>query len=125
MAKFDYSKSRQTAKNLINKFGLPGQFIKTGENGGFDEWGNPAGPSNDVVIDGIVTPLLPLSQDEIERIGENITEGDKMCFFHSEVAPDIGYLHTQNGIEWRVVAVLKEITSVDGVNVFRKLQMRR
>ena len=125
MPKFDYSDARETARQLINDFGQAGRFIKSGDTGGFDEFGNPTGGGNEIVIDGIVTPLLPISKDGMESGGANIIDGDKMCFFHSEQAPEIGYEHTQNGVKWRVVSVLKEITSVDGVNVFRKFQMRR
>lgn len=125
MTKFDYTKARETAERLIDKFGQAGQFVKSGEKGGYDSLGNPIADEPDIVISGIVTPLLPISKDEMERDGANIIDGDKMCFFHSEQAPDVGYFHTQNGVKWRVIAMLKEITSVDGINVFRKFQLRR
>ena len=125
MSKFDYTSSRDTASQLISDFGQAGQFIKSGDTGGYDEYGNVIAASPDVIIDGTVTPLLPITKDELERGGASIIDGDKACFFHSDTAPEIGYEHTQNGVKWRVVAVLKEITSVDGVNVFRKFQMRR
>ena len=53
-----------------------------------------------------------------------IQSGDSYCFFHSEDEPEIGMLPTDNGKAWRVVSII-ELTSVGGVNVFRKLQMRR
>lgn len=125
MASFNYEEARTDAEEIINDYGQAGQFIKKGTTGGYDERMNPLPDQPDIVINGIVTPLLPLSKDEAERSGSSIVDGDKMCFFHSDNAPEIGYQNTQNGVTWRMVSVLKEIASIDGVNVFRKFQMRK
>lgn len=122
---FDYDEARATVLELITEFGGDGEFIKVGDTGGYDDYGNAIAPSADIVISGTVTPLLPFEIGEVAGSNGTIIQADKFCFFHSDTAPEIGYTHTQNGVEWRVVSILKEITSIDGVNVFRKLQMRR
>ena len=122
---FDYDEARETALELITEFGGDGSFVKVGDSGGYDEYGDPIAATPDVVITGTVTPLLPFKIGEIADSNGTIVMTDKHCFFHSDIAPEIGYTHTQNGVEWRVVSILKEITSVDGVNVFRRLQLRR
>ena len=120
---FDYSNARATAEKLISIYGAAGQFIKTGSTGGFDDYGNVIADEPDITIDGIVTPLLSFKTNEVD--GQNILASDSYCFFHSDTAPEVGYQHTQNGVVYRVVSIMKEITSVGGVNVFRKLQLRR
>lgn len=126
---FDYNKSRATAERLITKFGQSGEFVLSGDTGGYDDFGNPLPAQPDVVISGIVTPLLDFGTDtkkaSYESSGLNIIAGDKYCFFHSETAPEVGYEHTQNGVAYRMVAMMKELTSVDGINTFRKIQLRR
>ena len=122
---FDYNEARATALELITEFGGTGEFIKTGDTGGYDEYGDPIAATPDIVISDTVTPLLPFKIGDIAGSNGTIVQADKYCFFHSDTAPGIGYTHTQNGVEWRVVSILSEITSVDGVNVFRRLQLRR
>lgn len=123
MVKFDYVKARQVAKGLIDKFGQAGNFTKEGGGaGGYDRSGNPIPPEPDTVVSGIVTPLLSYKQQEID--GEQIKSTDNYVFFHSEVEPPIGAKSTVNGNEYRVVNV-KKLDSVDGVNVYCKLQLRR
>ena len=68
-----------------------------------------------------MTPILPFKQNEID--GKTIQTGDGYVFFHSDTAPTIGYLHTQNGDTWRAVNIM-EMTSVDGVHVYCKVQLR-
>lgn len=120
---FDYNKSRATAEKLITKFGQAGEFVLSGDTGGYDDFGDPLPAQPDVVISGIVTPLLSFKTNEVDN--ENILASDSYVLFHSETAPEVGYEHTQNGVTYRMVAMMKELTSVDGVNVFRKIQLRR
>lgn len=123
MTKFDYGKARRVAKGLIDKFGQAGSFTKEGGGaGGYDDFGNVILPEPDTVISGIVTPLLSYKQQEID--GEQIKSTDSYVFFHSEAEPPIGAKAVMNGSEYRVVNV-KKLDSVDDVNVYRKLQLRR
>lgn len=123
MAKFNYNKARQTAKGLIDKFGQTGSFIKEGSGtGGYDDFGNPLPAEPDIVINGIVTPLLSYKQQEVD--GEQIKSTDSYVFFHSEAEPPIGAKTVLNSDEYRVVDI-KKLDSVDDINVYRKLQLRR
>ena len=123
MTKFDYAKARQVAKGLIDKFGQAGSFTKEGGGaGGFDRSGNPISSEPDTVISGTVTPLLSYKQQEID--GEQIKSTDSYVFFHSESEPQIGAKSVLNGDEYRVVDI-KKLDSVDDINVYRKLQLRR
>ena len=125
MATIDYTAKRATAERLIKKFGAAGEFILKGSAGGYDAYGNVAADTGDVIISGTVTPLLPFSPTIEEQTNSAILSSDKHCLFHSETKPEIGYTHTQNGNEYRVVAILSEIESVDGVVVFTQLQLRK
>lgn len=120
---FDYNKARDTAQRLIDKFGAAGSFVKGGSNGGYDDYGRPIPPEPDITINGLVTPILSFKSSEID--GDSILSTDGYVFFHSETAPGIGYFQTQNGVKYRFISMLSEITSVDGVNVFRKIQVRK
>lgn len=123
MAAFDYVKARSVAKGLIEKFGQAGAFTKEGGGaGGYDDFGNVIPPEPDTVISGAVTPLLSYKQQEID--GEQIKSTDSYVFFHSEAEPPIGAKTVLNGDEYRVVDI-KKLDSVDSVNVYRKLQLRR
>lgn len=123
MAKFNYDKARQVAEGLIDKFGQAGSFIKEGSGaGGYDNFGNPLPADPDIVINGVVTPLLSYNQQEID--GEQIKSTDSYVFFHSEAEPPIGAKTVLNGDEYRVVDI-KKLDSVDDINVYRKLQLRR
>ena len=120
---FDYADARVTAEALIGEFGQGVVLVKKGNDGGYDpETGDPIAPTLDTQIGGVVTPLLSYKSAEVD--GELIQSGDSYCFFHSDDEPEIGMLLTDNGKVWRVVSII-ELTSVGGVNVFRKLQMRR
>lgn len=123
MAKIDYNKARQVVKVLVDKSGQAGSFIKKGNGaGGYDDFGNPLPAEPDMVINGIVTPLFNYKQQEID--GEQIKSTDSYVFFHSEAEPLIGAKTVLNGDEYRVVDI-KKLDSVDGINVYRKLQLRR
>lgn len=120
--KFDYAKARATAEALITKFGEPTTLIIKGQAGGFDEFGDVVPDTPDTEITGIATPLLRYKRDEIDN--SSILEDDAYIFFHSDDEPLIGMQHTQNGVTYRIISIV-DITSVDGTNVYRKLQLRK
>ena len=122
MAAFDYANARSVAVKLITKFGQAGQVIKEGNESGWDSSGNVIAAQPDVTIDGIVTPLLQYKQFEID--GEHVLATDSYVFFDSSTAPEIGMMITINAQQFRVVNVTI-MTSVDGINVYRKLQLRK
>lgn len=120
---FNYAEKRATAEKLITKFGGSGSFVVPGNDGGFDpNTGDNIPAQPDVSIDGIITPALQFKQQEVD--GETVQWGDAYVFFHSDNEPPIGALTTINGVTWRCVRVM-ELTSVDGVNVYRKVQIRK
>ena len=120
---FDYSEARAAAEALIGEFGESATLSKPGTDAGYDpNTGDPIQSIPGSYVTGLVTPLLSYKSTEID--GELIQAGDSFCFFHSDEAPEIGMALTINGHDWRVVSIV-DLTSVDGVNVFRKLQLRR
>lgn len=120
---FDYSEARATAEALIGEFGESATLVKPGTDAGYDpNTGDPIPSIPGSYVNGLVTPLLSYKSTEVD--GELIQTGDSYCFFHSTEAPVIGMILTVNGHDWRVVSIV-DLTSVDGVNVFRKLQLRR
>ena len=120
---FDYSEARATAEAIIGEFGESATLSKPGTDAGYDpNTGDPVPSTPGSYVNGLVTPLLSYKSSEID--GELIQAGDSYCFFHSDEAPGIGMVLTINGHDWRVVSIV-DLTSVDGVNVFRKLQLRR
>ncbi len=122
MATFDYSKALLVAKGLIVKFGSSGSFILSGNTGGYDDSGNVIAATDDNVIEGTITPLLQYKTSEID--GQNILMGDSYVFFDSDTPPEIGYHTTINGDILRAVDVTS-LTSVDGVRVYTKIQLRK
>jgi len=122
MAAFDYANAHAVAVKLITKFGQPADIIKKGNAGGYDTSGNVIAAQPDVIISGIITPLLQYKQSEID--GENVQSGDSYVFFESTTLPEIGYMVTVNAIEFRVID-LTNLTSVDGIKIYLKMQLRR
>ena len=119
---FDYNDARETALEIISEFGKAGVVTKKGTTGGTDAFGNVTPDVPDINISGIITPLLQYKSAEID--GESIKRGDSYVLFHSDVAPEIGYQTNVNGVVMRVVDTYT-LDSVDDINVFRKLQLRR
>lgn len=121
---FDYIDARNTAKELIEEFGQAGKVIKKGSTGGYDEHGNLKPDDPDAEVNGTITPLLRYNSNEID--GESIQDGDAYVFFHSDSDVDdwINYQVAVNGVTFRVVGMVT-LDSVDDINVFRKLQLRR
>ena len=123
MAKFDYVKARGVAEKLINKFGDDGSFILAGNgSGGYDDFGNVIPPEPDAVFSGTITPLLSYKQMEVD--GSRILATDTYVYFHSDNEPPIDSKTTINGDEYRLINI-KKLGSVDGVNVYRKMQLRK
>ena len=122
MAAFDYVNAHSVAVKLITKFGQPANVIKKGNAGGYDTSGNVIAPQPDITISGIVTPLLQYKQSEVD--GENVQRGDSYVFYESDSLPEIGYMVTVNAIEFRVMD-LTNLTSVDGIKIYLKMQLRR
>ena len=119
---FDYTEANQDAGELIVEFGQASSFVVAGTgSGGYDDYGNVTAADPDTTISGIVTPLLRYKQREID--GEQILSTDSYVFFHSDVEPPIDSKVTINGTTYRSVNVVK-IDSVDGINVYRKIQLR-
>ena len=122
MATIDYTAKRATAERLIKKFGDSADFILKGSTGGYDAYGNVTDDTDDIIISGTITPLLSYSTAEID--GEAILASDSYAYFYSDTAPEIGYTVTINGDEFRVISI-KELTSVDGINIYRRIQLRK
>ena len=122
MSKFDYVKARKYAESIIGDFGASGSVYTLGEDGGEDMLGNPLPSIPGVVIDGLVTPLLKYKQAEVN--GQNILATDNYIFLHSELEPEIDMLHDSGGNTYRVMDIVK-LDSVDGVRIYRKLQLRK
>lgn len=127
---FDYEQARADAKEIIEEFGLAGTFTKDGAgSGGYDDFGNPIPAEPDIVINGIVTPLLPFGLQTLSSLTEEekstIKKSDGYVFFHSEDAAPIGATITMNGNVYRIKSELKSLTSVDGTNVFRSYHLTR
>lgn len=117
----DYNADRAAAKEQIEEWGQPSTVIKKGVTGGDDEWGDPIADIPDVTINGIITPFLAAKKAEINDT--SVLMGDGFVFFHSDIAPEIGYQTTLNGQTYRVVN-MKVLNSVDDINIYRKLQLR-
>ena len=123
MSRFDYGKMRALAQKLIDKFGGEAQFIKAGQQGGFDpDTGEQTPDTPDYVIDGLSTPIRYYKSSEAD--GTVIKMGDGSIFFHSDIEPEIDMKITLNGDTFRAVNLIK-MKSVQGVKVSCKVQLRR
>jgi len=122
MVAFNYTNARLTATKLITKFGEAANFVIKGNDGGYDDDGNVIAPQPDTNISGIVTPLLRYKSKEVNET--TILTGDTYVFFDSNNDVPVGAVITINGDTLRAVNS-EELTSVSGVNVYRKIQLRR
>lgn len=119
---FNYNDARNSAEEIITFFGKPGQVIKKGvPSGGFDDNGDPISSTPDEIINGIITPLLRFKKSEID--GSAIKIGDTFVFFHSDSEPLIDMQVTLNSKTFRIIDIIT-LSSVDDINVFRRLQLR-
>jgi len=121
---YNYTKARARAKKIITKFGKPSSLIKKGTTGGFSEGGNVEADSPDVTIIGIITPLIKYKTNEID--GESIIIGDSFAYFHTESNLDIeiDMQTTVNGQTFSVKSI-KILSSVDDINIYTRLQLRK
>ena len=120
--KFDYEEAHADALELITIFGGDGQVIKEGNDSGWDDSQNPIPIQSDTIINGTVSPKVDCKTAEID--GKNVLRGDAYVFFDSATSPEIGMMITLNNDKYRIVN-LKVLDSLDGINVFRRLQLRR
>lgn len=121
--KFDYVKAANIATDLIYKFGQFGLFVVKGSGGGgFDDFGNPIPAQPDKEIVGVITPLLRYKQHEID--GERILATDSYIFADLNEDPPIDSKVTINGNTYIAKNIMK-LDSVDGINIYRKIQLRK
>ena len=121
---FDYTKARETAKKIISKFGKSSSLVKKGTTGGFDEGGNTEADSPDIAINGIITPLVKYKTHETD--GKTIIKGDAWAFFYTESAVEIevDMQTTFNGKTFSVKGI-EVLSSVDDINIYTRLQLRK
>lgn len=120
---YDYAAARRLAEKVITKFGAAGSVVKKGiTGGGFDANGDVIPDSPDVIIPGLVTPLVQFKTKEID--GTTIQAGDSYVFFHSDTIPAVDMQITINTETFRIVGIIK-LSSVGDVNIFRRLQLRK
>ncbi len=126
MESFDYAEAAEVAGELIQFFGKPKELVKKGIKGGYDAKGNPVADTADTSINGTITPLLPYGLGTVyETDGTAIEAGDQYCFYDTKEVIEIGMIAEINGKKWRVVSIPEQLTSLDDVRVYTKLQMRR
>ena len=119
----NYGRARATAARLISNAGQPAQVIKKGKAGGtMNAEGDISPAIPDIVIDGIAAPIFDYKAHEID--GTSIQYGDGWAFFHSEIEPEINMQITVNSKTLRIVGIDK-LDSIDGINVYRILQLRK
>lgn len=119
---FDYQQAALDAKAIIEEFGASSSFTVKGSGGsGSDIFGSPIPTEADTTISGTVTPLLQYRHMEIDET--NIKTGDAYVFFDGSLVPDDALI-TINSTELKVVKT-KTLTSVGGVLVLQKIQLRR
>ena len=116
----DYASKRSLAERLITNAGQSSQVIKKGLAAGNDSEGNYTPGTPDVTIDGIVTPIFMYKLSEID--GERVQAGDGYVFFHSDEVPEINSTIEINSIEYRILDI-PSLTSVDGINIYRRSQL--
>ena len=120
--KFDYLEAHGDAAELIEFFGEAGQVIKKGNSGGYDTSGNVTPAQPDVIIGGTITPKIDFETSEVN--GTSILMGDAIVYFESETAPEVGMMTIINGETYRIID-METLTSVNGINVYRELHIRR
>ena len=119
---YNFPAARAQAKRIITKFGKPGEVILKGVSGGFDDNGDVTPDTPDTIIKGTITPLIQFKTKEID--GESILKGDSWVYFDSDTEPQINMQITLNGKTLRIIQTFP-LSSVDDVNIFRKLQLRK
>lgn len=118
---YNYTRARKIALRQITKYGGAGQVILQGVTGGYDNSGNVIANTPDTIINGTITPLVDYKTSEID--GESIKKGDAWVYFHSDSDITVNMQTTLNGTTFRILAV-KTLSSVGGIEIFTKLQLR-
>lgn len=121
---FNYEEAYQDAIEIISEFGETHTLTKKGTTGGYDDFGQPIADEPDVVLTGVMSPLLSFKADDIEVSGEKIRIEDKFCFFDANQIAEVGMQTTANGQTWRVQSV-DVLASLTGVKVLQKIQLRK
>lgn len=121
-----YEQDRETVTELILEYGGAGQLILVGTTGGFDGSGDSTPDTPSTLIDGILTPIINYKNHEID--GESVIKGDGYILWQS--ATKLSELVVEklqitiNGTLFRVKDI-GELTSINGVNLAYKLQLRK
>ena len=121
---YNYNKARDRAKKIISRFGSASSLVKKGLTGGFDSEGNVEADSPDVIISGIATPLVSYTSKEID--GTSIIAGDAWVLFYTDSATIIE-IDMQITINSKTFSVknIEKLSSVDDINIYTKLQLRK
>lgn len=126
MATVDYDKYRALAEKIISKYGEPLQITKEGEAADKDKYGRATTGTEDIVIDGICSPLLDYDASMMGAYNEEsslIQAGDKFAYYHSDTNPEIGMTLTVNGVKYLIKSIVW-LSSLSGVRVYTKIQLR-
>lgn len=119
---FDYAQAALDAAEIIEEFGAAGSIYSPAIPAGQDpDTGDATAGTAQVTITGTITPKLQYKKMEID--GVNILARDSFVFFDTAGTPAVGMLTDLNGETLRIVQIDK-LQSVDGVNVYHKLQLR-
>jgi len=118
---FSFTAARNTVKRIINRYGGSGSVVKKGSTGGFDSEGNPKADDPDVVIDGIITPIVKFKTSEID--GKTIKKGDGFVYFQADTEVVTDMQTTINGETFRVKGV-DVLASVGDVRIYQRLHLR-
>lgn len=119
---YNYVAARKTMLRVITKYGQPGFVILKGTKAGPDDAGDTVPATPDTLINGKITPLVQYKTNEID--GVSILQGDAWVYFHSDTVIDIDMQTTVNGKTFRIVGTFP-LSSVDDINIFQRLQLRK
>jgi hypothetical protein len=119
---FDYAEAALDAADIIAEFGAAGSNNKPAIPAGQDpDPGDTTAGTAQVTINGTITPKLRYKSMQID--GVNVLATDSYVFFDTAGTPEVGILTDLNGETLRIVQIDK-LQSVDGINVYHKLQLR-
>jgi len=121
---FNYTGARKRAKKIITKYGEDSSLVKKGITSGKDRDGDPIANTPDITIIGIITPLIEYETKEID--GKSIIVGDAWAYFHTESNIDIE-IDMQTTINSKPFSVkgIETLSSVDDINIYTRLQLRK
>lgn len=119
---FDYDNARAIATRVINKYGGAGQLIVAGNSSGYDRFGNSTPATPDSFLDAILTPPALYLSSEIDN--STIIKGDSWTYIQCDTEPKIGMQVTLNSNDFVVIDVT-EVSSIDAINIYYKLQLRK